>query len=408
MKRILLLLCIAVLLSTFGCGTKIIKEKELVMWLVGSESQAMSVNEVAKEFLAKTGIKVRCEAVSWGEAHAKYLISIAGGVTPDIGTMGLTWGTEFGTLGAMIDLGEMFPEDVSTIKDKIFPGIWESVDYRGRVYGIPFDMTEQIMYYRNDIIPHPPETWFALTEALKELKKQQKGMIFEWGSLNWIGYSAYLWQAGGDYYNDDFSVCTLDTEEAARGMEFFAKLYSELGVPKTQIPLEQGMRTGDFPLAISGNWKIVELMISAPEIKDKWSIAPLPKGPSGKGTGFIGGRIMGIFAQSGNKNEAWQFIKFLFEPKTQIALYEKAWQAQDTYLPPNMNTWDVLPMDEKFKKVLKAQALDTKGPPPIVVWETSTRFVNQAIQKVVLTKVDTKKALKEATRLMNAELKKGR
>ena len=408
MKKILYIICLTVVLFTFGCGTKIIKEKELVMWLVGSESQAMSVNEIAKEFLARTGIKVRCEAISWGEAHSKYLTSIAGGVTPDIGVMGLTWGTEFGTLGTMIDLGEMFPEDLSAIKEKVFPGIWESVDYRGKVYGIPFDMTEQIMYYRSDMITQPPETWFALTEILKELRKEQKGMIFDWGSLNWIGYSAYLWQAGGDYYNDNFSVCTLDTEEAVRGMEFFAKLYSELGVPKAQIPPEQGMRTGDFPLAISGNWKIVELTIGAPELKGKWSIAPLPKGPSGKGTAFIGGRIMGIFAQSDNKNEAWQFIKFLFEPKNQIKLYEKAWQAQDTYLPPNMNTWEGLPMDDKFKEVLKAQALDTKGPPPVVVWDASTRFVDQAVQKVVLTNADAKTALKEATRLMNAELKKGR
>ncbi|MBL7157582.1 MAG: extracellular solute-binding protein [Candidatus Omnitrophica bacterium] len=408
MKRILSLLCIVALLSTFGCGTKISKEKELIMWLAGSETQAMSVNEVAKEFLAETGIKVRCEAVSWGEAHSKYLTSIAGGVTPDIGTMGLTWGTEFGTLGAMIDLGEVFPEDVSAIKENVFPGIWESVDYRGKVYGIPFDMTEHIMYYRNDMIPHPPETWFALTETLKELKKEEKSMIFDWGSLNWIGYSAYLWQAGGNYYNKDFSECTLDTEEAARGMEFFANLYNKLGVPKTQIPLEQGMRTGDFPLAISGNWKIVDLTIGAPELKGKWSIAPLPKGPSGKRTAFIGGRIMGIFAQSENKNEAWQFIKFLFQPKNQITLYKKAWQAQDTYLPPNMNTWEVLPMEDGFKEVLKTQALDTKGPPPVVVWDASTRFVDQAIQKVVLTNTDTKTALKEATRLMNAELKKGR
>ena len=406
MKKLVYTFFIGLVIFTIGCGGTVKKEKEIVMWLVGSDTQAQSVNEIGKDFKNKTGTKVRCEAVSWGEAHSKYLTSIAGGVTPDIGIMGLTWGTEFGSLGAMIDLGETFPEDVSAIKEKVFPGIWGSVDYRGRIYGIPFDMTEHILYYRKDIIAQPPETWFALIEILKELKKEEKGMLFDWGSLNWIGYSIYLWQAGGDYYDETYSECILDQEEAHRGMKFFANLYNELGVPKTQIPIEQGMRTGDFPLAISGNWKMVGLTIGAPEIKGKWGIAMLPKGPSGKSTAFIGGRIMGIFTGSEMENEAWQFIKFLFNPKNQVKLYQKAWQTKDVYLPPNMNTWEMLPMEKEFKDVLKAQAMEVKGPPPVVVWDASTRFVDEAIQKVVLTGIDPKKALLHAKKMMNQELKK--
>ena len=154
MKKIIYIFCLAAAIVTAGCAKSAKTEKELIMWLAGSETQAMSVNEIGKAFFGNTGIKVRCEALSWGEAHSKYLTSIAGGVTPDIGTMGLTWGAEFGSLGAMIDLGEAFPEDVSAIKEQVFSGIWGSVDYKGRVYGIPFDMTEHIMYYRTDVIKH--------------------------------------------------------------------------------------------------------------------------------------------------------------------------------------------------------------------------------------------------------------
>jgi len=85
-------------------------------------------------------------------------------------------------------------------------------------------------------------------------------------------------------------------DQAAEALNYMAELYKS-GVPKTQVPLEQGMRTGDFPIAISGNWKIVGLTIGAPEIRDRWGIAMLPKGPAGKRTSFIGGRVMGIFSQ---------------------------------------------------------------------------------------------------------------
>ena len=406
MRKLCCVLAFILILCISGCGSGVDKKNELIVWLVGSETQAMAINEIAKEFYANTGIKTRCEAISWGEAHSKYLTSIAGGVTPDIGAMGLTWGAEFGDLGSMVDLNEMFPEDVNDIKEKVFPGLWESVDYEGKIYGIPFDMTEHILYYRSDLIESPPDTWSALVELLNKLKKENKSMIFDWGSLNWIGYSAFLWQAGGDYFDSTYSKCTLDTDEAARGLEFFANLYNELGVPKTQIPVEQGMRTGDFPLAISGNWKIISLTVGAPEIKGRWAIATLPKGLSGKGTTFVGGRIMSIFKKSEMKKEAWQFIKFLFKPQTQVKLYKRAVETQDAYLPPNMGTWDKLPMEESFKKVLKEQALHAKGSPPVLSWDAIALFVDEAIQKVILTNKDPKQELMRATKLINKALNK--
>ncbi len=380
--------------------------KKLMMWLAGSEAQAQTITEIASEFYKMTNVKVKCEAISWGEAHSKYLTSIAGGVAPDIGTMGLTWGMEFGNLGAMVDLQGSYPKDVKRIKDAVFPGMWHSIEYRGRVYGIPFDMTEYVLYYRNDIVASPPQTWEELTASLTALDSGKKGLLFDWGSLSWIGFSPFLWQAGGDFYNKDYTEVTVDSPEAVQAMRFFADLYTKYKVPKTKIPLEQGMRTGDFPLAISGNWKIDGLRLSAPEIAGKWSIALLPKGPSGKRTAFIGGRILGIFAQSKNKKEAWEFIKFLFEPSVQQKLYEAAYLKEDTYLPPNVNAWDAIKMDPAFKAVLLGQARDAQGPPPVINWDSSAKYIDEAIQKVVLQGADPKKELESAKAKLERLLKK--
>ncbi|MGB3242302.1 MAG: extracellular solute-binding protein [Candidatus Omnitrophota bacterium] len=402
-----LLLITAFTLTNAGCGKPPERKNELVMWLVGSEAQAMTIMKLSEEFTEETGVKVFCQAISWGDAHSKYLTSIAGDVTPDIGTMGLTWGMEFGELGAMVDLRNEYPEDVAKLEEKIFPGILQSTRYGDKVYGIPFDLSEHIMYYRTDIIEKAPETWEELIEVLRTLKAENRGAVIDWGSLDWIGYSPFLWQAGGDYYNKDYTKATLDTPEAAQGLEFFARLYRE-GVPRTSVPIEQGMRTGDYPLAISGNWKIISLTVGAPEIKGKWSIAMLPKGPSGKRTAFIGGRILGIFSKSPMKKEAWEFIKFLFKAENQIKIYEDSLETEDAYLPPNMDTWRTLPMDRKFKGVLEQQARDAKGPPPVLGWDASTRHLNHAIQMVILKGVDAAKELEKANREMQAELDKTR
>jgi ABC-type glycerol-3-phosphate transport system substrate-binding protein len=414
-KFILGILIFAFCVSLIGCGQKgasSIKQvqnskdsKELLMWLVGSESQAKVIQSLGNEFFKDKGIGFRCEAISWGDAHTKYLTSIAGEVMPDIGTMGLTWGTEFGFLGAMVDLAKEFPADIKIIKEKTFSGLWDSVEYKGSVYGIPFDLSVQVMFYRNDIIATPPKTWQELEDELLSLKKQEKRMIFDWGSMSWIGFAPYLWQAGGDFYNPQGTKSTLDSGAGVKALKFFSRLYTELGVPKTQIPLEQGMRTGDFPLAISGNWKVDTLRLCAPEIKGKWSIALLPAGPTAKHTAFLGGRIMGIFNKSKHRREAWEFIKFLFEPQTQVRLYEAARASQDSYLPANIVTWDILPMEKEFKGVLKSQAQDAKGPPCVLGWDESTRFIEEAIQRVVLQASDPQEELKKVKERLDQHIR---
>lgn len=405
MKSKIFIPLVLILFFLCGCASKKQSPRELVMWLVGSEGQAQSINVLGQEFFKETGIKVRCEAVSWGEAHSKYLTAVAGEVTPDIGTMGLTWGTEFGNLGAMVDLAQRYPEDIAQVKSQTFPGIWAASEYKDKVFAIPFDMSLYVLYYRNDLISRPPQTWEELTNLLVKLHNQNKGLIFDWGSMSWIGYSPFLWQAGGDFYNPAATQAMLNSQEAALGLKYFCELYTKYYVPKTKIPVEQGMRTGDFPLAISGNWKIEGITLGAPEIEGKWSIALLPKGPTGERTAFIGGRVMGIFNQSKNKEEAWQFIKFLFTPENQIKLFDAAKLSQDSYLPPNLKTWDVLPMESKFKEVLKAQALDAKGPPAVLGWDNSTRFIDETIQKVILEGADIEKQLALTTLEMNKQLK---
>ncbi len=363
------------------------------MWLVGSEAQAHTINQLGKAFTKQTGITVRCEAISWGEAHSKYLTSVAGGVQPDIGTMGLTWGSEFGRLGALVDLQQAFPDDVVRIQGKTFPGLWRSIEYQNQVFGIPFDVTVQVLYYRTDLVPKPPETWEELVATLEHLRQEDRRMLIDWGSLSWIGYAPFLWQAGGDFYNAKRTAATLNTPQAARALEFFRDLYTRYQVPKASISLEQGLRTGEFPLGISGNWKTVSLSVGVPELAGKWTIGLLPKGPSGQATAFLGGRILTLFDRSPHKAEAWQFMRYLFQPDVEAQLYEAALSTQDAYLPANLDGWEPLTMEPALKTTLKQQAQDAKGPPPVPGWTESTHLLESAIQRVILHKADPREEL---------------
>lgn len=403
-----LIVALVVALGVAGCGKAKPASSNLTMWLVGSEAQARTIQELSKAFTDRTGIGVICEAVAWGEAHSKYLTSVAGGVQPDIGTMGLTWGGEFGRLGALVELREAFGQEVEAVQRQTFSGLWRSIEQDGKVYGIPLDLTVQVLYYRNDLIPQPPRTWQELVDLLQRLRGDDRRMLIDWGGLSWIGYAPFLWQAGGDFYTADRSEAALDRPEAMQAAEFFRDLYLKHDVPKTAIPLEQGLRTGEFPIAISGNWKIVSLMVGVPELEGRWSITPLPQGPSGRRTAFLGGRIVTVFANSPRQQQAWQFVRYLFEPSVQVRLYEAALETQDAYLPTNRATWNQLPMASALKTVLEEQAEDAQGPPPVPGWEDATQLIETGLQRIILHDAPVKQELPEMTRGMTRALQQAR
>ncbi|MEN3013107.1 MAG: extracellular solute-binding protein [Endomicrobiia bacterium] len=368
----------------------------LTLWHVGSEEEAQIIKNLAdKYFTPESGISVVCESVSWSEAHTKYLTAIAGEVLPDLGTMGLTWASEFGYKGAMVELYERFPADVETLKKNIFKSIWESAELKGKVYGIPFDLTVQLLYYRSDIISKPPQTWQQLTEVLKNLNAQNKSMMIAWGSLDWIGFSPFLWQAGGDYYNKEGTKSIINSEEAKTALKFFADLYKKYNVPRSAENFGAGFRSGEYPLGMCGNWLINSFPYEMPELEGKWSIGLLPKGPSGKRTSFIGGRVIGIFKTSKNIDKAFEFIKFLSKPQIQKEIYIEVAKTKNIYLPPNVNIWKDLPIKEEFKKVLFEQIKEAKGPPSVLGWDDSTKYVVEAIQNVIVADKSVEEELKK-------------
>jgi hypothetical protein len=63
-------------------------------------------------------------------------------------------------------------------------------------------------------------------------------------------------------------------------------------------------------------------------------------------------------------------------------------------------------MESEFKMILKSQAEDGKGPPSVLGWDESTRFIEAAIQRVVLQGADPKEELSRAASQMDKQIKR--
>ncbi|MBI5928809.1 MAG: extracellular solute-binding protein [Chloroflexi bacterium] len=409
-RKIGLILVLAIALSVVGISPRPTHAQgvEITIWMTGGDVDAQVAKEAAAAWEAATGNTVTVEAIDWGSAHARILTAATSGEGPDIITGGLSWGIEFGELGGMIDLNERYPEDVAALGAADNPGIWKSiVSTDGAVYGVPYDLTTYLMFSRPDLLEGlgltVPQTWdelLAAQEAIKAANENNEGGVaIGWGNTDWLGYSNFLWQAGGDWYDDECNV-TIDSEEAAEALDFYASLY-DAGVPTdSATAIEAGLDSGLYPVSLQGNWIVGGLDASYPDMVGKWQASPLPAGPTGSRSAFIGGRIMGIMSFSEHVDEAFDLIKYYNTEDAAKALIASSTAQNTLFIPPATDFIQYTAYGDNIREALTAVLEEAKGPPNCPGWEAATSDVTLQIQAVIFEGADSEDAVAEMAAIM--------
>ncbi len=406
-KKQLTILTLSICLVFLSSTT--IEAVRISFWHTGTQDEIDAISIVAKDFTKQTGIEVKGQVFSWQESRTKFLVSIAARLTPDIGTMGSTWPTYFGLKGGMVDLMKEFPQETKKILADTFPGALASAQYKGAVYGLRYDMTTLLLYVREDIFKELglsiPTTWEELTALIPKLKAAGKDFAIGWGNKEWIGAFPFIWQAGGDPYNSKGTKSNLTSSKTLKGLKFFTELYTKHGVPHAVLDTYTGFATGLYPIILDGDWIGPTIETQSPELKGKWTVAVLPKGPAG-GAGFIGGRNVGIFCASKHKKEAMQFLVYLSTPQVQKRIFDILREkAGGLLLSPNMKAWDIIGLEKDYAQVLRKQIEVSYAPRFVVGGDESYQYINDALNEIILKGVDVNKAIQKADSKTNAQMK---
>jgi ABC-type glycerol-3-phosphate transport system substrate-binding protein len=279
------------------------------------------------------------------------------------------------------------------------------------VYGVPWDLTIYLMYYRPDVLeevgaPVPPKTWDEMIDAIKKLQAAGKsGFMMQWGNTQWLYYFNYLYQAGGTLYDDACEKATVNSPDGVKALEFYRDLYNVYNISTDGWPdLEGGLESGDLGFGVTGSWVAGSLDIARPEMAGKWKMGVLPAGPGGKNTAFIGGRIIGIMSFSENPDVAAEFIGSLYQDEVAEAMTTQAASINIFFIPPRIDFAEKIQAPAEWIDVLKAQLSDAVGPPNCVGWEESARTVEQQIQEVIFNNADPAAALQIAADTMEGNL----
>jgi len=210
-----------------------------------------------------------------------------------------------------------------------YPAVMDRFTSRKQTYVIPRDTAPWCLVYYNKSafdeagVPYPDGNWdwgqFAET-AVKVKKTGASGTVLRWGFIDDKPLpSAWIFSAGGTFADDVHQPTRWTFAEDPRtlqGIRFRHDLIHKhkASLAHTKIPgfaVSEGsdmFRFGTAAMYLSGlKWTPLFREIT----QFKWDVAMLPKGPGGQRAFSTGGSGYGVSRQSGNKQAAWQLVKFL-------------------------------------------------------------------------------------------------
>lgn len=192
----------------------------------------------------------------------------------------------------------------------------------GATYALPFSGNVQLLFFNESVVGSGSDlsTWQSILEAAEKANKAgKKGYAIRGQSGNPIvsDFLPILWAFGGDIFNGNEVV--LDSAESREALEFYCKLY-KTGDSYEKDDLVSAVSSGEAGIALGWpSWFISGTGSSAqieqiPGQKDG-SSSVLP-------TGEIGNWLMGVTANSSNKELSLEAIKYFTSKDTQLKALE--------------------------------------------------------------------------------------
>ena len=282
------------------------------------------------------GVTVRSEPLTWtsDEQHQFYVINLEGASsTFDVLMIDVIWVPEFAQAGWLLDLSPwVTPEELAPH----FPAAAAAAVWRGRVWGLPWNMNTGVLYYRADLLAKyglaPPRTWEALVEQAARVRAGERdprldGVLWQGKQYEGLVVNAleHLWASGSALLDERERVLPRP-ERAAAALAFMRELIVS-GVSPGWVTAGDEELTrrpfGDGRAVFLRSWPYAMDLFEAPDspVRGRVGIAPLPGHRDGAaGAGATGGFHLGVNRRTRHAEAAVALVRFLASEHGQRAL----------------------------------------------------------------------------------------
>jgi multiple sugar transport system substrate-binding protein len=325
---------IAGVLTLAACGTgfnsgtstsssssgKLTSSKKALTVLIGSsgpaETAAVTSAVGAWSQSSGTGAKV-IAASDLGQQLAQ---GFASGSPADVFYLSNSDLAGYASANDLLPYGSMLPN-----KSDFYPSLTKAFTYNNELYCAPKDFSTLQLVINDSLWQKAgltkadiPTTWNQLESVAKKLTTGGVVGLSMNGQYERIG--AFMVQAGGNLMNASSTKATADSAANVTALTYVKKLLNE-GVLKYAKDVGEGdggqaIGAGKAAMTVEGNWVTGELKSDFPTVK--YTVAPLPAGPKGKGT-LVYTNCWGIAKDSPNQAAALKLVEQLTSEKDQLA-----------------------------------------------------------------------------------------
>lgn len=347
-KKLLATLLLVAMVSSVavfasGSSEEVSKNKEVSIWSFNLSNDALKVVKeqiIAKYEAENPGVKVEWQNIPYTGYREKLLTAAAGSSLPDIFIDGYNMVGTYHSAGIIEDLSD---------RAKNWSG-WNDIDqslidltyYEDGYYGMPFRTKVYPVVINTEIFEecgldpdNPPSTWAEVIEAGKKMVKVENGVVTRMGASGFInvaqftrGFDLFVQQDGGNFLNED-GTPGFNDQHGLNAMKFLNDLY-RVHCPVGAIPLDESsidpFVAGKSGMAVMSSYDAIQTALQTNN-KDVPRFAKvIPPFESGSATGkrvsLFDGDMMYMSVASPNKEAAWNFIEYFYQPEIFIQYVE--------------------------------------------------------------------------------------
>ncbi len=358
--------------------------------------------------------KIQVESLYVGQADQqlpKILAAVVGNAPPD-----LLWFNATLT-GQLVELDAIAPMEnwlaQSPVRDEIDPALFESMQYAGHTWSVPFGTNNVGVFYRPSLfkaagITELPKTWDELRQVARTLTRDtngdkridQHGMFLplgkgEFAVFLWL---PFMWSGGGELGNtqgqEASAIALANNQGAIAALQFWRNLIED-GSTILSLP-ERGYETDNFlagkvAMQLTGPWTLGQLKATGVD----FGVFPIPAQKE-QATATGGENLFILKTTPDREKAAWTFAEYVAGEE-----FQTEWALGTGYLPVNLKArqsakYQAFVAEQPAVKVFLEQAKYGRSRPIFTGYNRVSENVGRALESVLLGKSSPQEALKNA------------
>lgn len=248
-------------------------------------------NKFVADYNAANNVAIEIDYTDWASSFQKITTGLAGGTAPDIFMGGGLWTPPIASKNGALALDDYIANWDDW--EDWYQSTRNDVTYNGKIYAVPYRMNARgnIIYRKSafeaaGLDPaKPPTTWAEAKEMAAQLTKKQdtKVEMAGWNVIMVVNdltqqYEDALFQAGGNYFNEERTQPLNNTPEGEEALQFWVSFIEDGIVPPegmdSGVPNLNAYSAGKIALFAGWPQDMLNTKLNALEIWEDTLVGP--------------------------------------------------------------------------------------------------------------------------------------